>query len=607
MAGKIVRLPEDLTNKIAAGEVVERPASILKELLENSLDAGAADVTIELTGGGCRSIKIADNGEGMDNDDVPKAFERYATSKIFTFDDIYQVKSFGFRGEALPSIASISRVEIISRRKNSLTGAKITVENGKVVGSSEIGCAPGTSIFVDRIFDAVPVRKKFLKSEGTEQGYCMEVITRLALANPCVRMRVLAKGKTILSVPAARNDAERISLILGVDFIENSLPVSASFDQLRIRGFVSKPNITRSSNKQIYYYVNNRFIRDYLINHAVMTAYARIIEARRYPLAVLFLEMDPSAVDVNVHPAKMEVRFRNPRDIYSAVYQAVADVLVKTAPLTDSSSIGAKFQTRMMGPDNYQSRMEEAVRRYTVSSGTKKIFYDRSWSFEERKNGLSRSLLQPPDIAAEPDAKSQIVQKETVKYTDLHYIGQAGDVYLIFQSPAGLLLVDQHAAHERVLYEKLREQSGREAMRSQRLLIPEVINLTPKDYTFLMQERDAFSLAGVEFEPFGQQQIAIKAVPADLADISGKDLIQDMLEEFSEREIIGAIKDKLDKIYAVMACKGAVKAHQTLSPEEVSSLCRALDDAPFAATCPHGRPVFVSLSFADLEKMFKRR
>ena len=607
MSGKIVILPEDLTNKIAAGEVVERPASIVKELLENALDAGATDVTIELTSGGCGSIKIIDNGEGMDQEDVPRAFERYATSKIYEFDDIYKVKSFGFRGEALPSIASISRVEMISKKQTSLTGMKVTVENGKVIESAETGCPAGTSILVNHIFDAVPVRKKFLKSDTTEQGYCMDVITRMALAHPDVRIKVLAKGKMLMNIPATKDASEKVSLILGADFMDHCLPANGSENDIRIKGFVSKADFTRSSGKQMYYYINKRYIRDYLINHAVMTAYGRLIEARRYPSAVLFMDIPTGDVDVNVHPTKMEVRFRNPRNVYDAVYKILTGVLAETAPVSDLSSFGVStFRTRRTSSENYHSRMEEALKRYTVSSGPGKLFFDKSFV----RNNIKMNTELPFRTPYVSNHQTEITtDQDRITYANLDYIGQAGNVYLVFQSTAGIIIMDQHAAHERVLFEKLKLQADKPEQKtlSQRLLIPEILSLTLKDYAFLIQEQQAFAHAGIEIEPFGSHEVAVKTVPALLSHVSPKAMILDMLEEFSETERLATLKEKQDKIFALLACKGAVKANQRMSADEVAALCRALDDAPFSSTCPHGRPIYISFSFMDLEKMFKRR
>jgi DNA mismatch repair protein MutL len=608
LSGKIVRLPDDLTNKIAAGEVVERPASIVKELLENAIDAGASDITVELENGGCGAVKITDNGDGMDPEDAVLAFERYATSKIYQFDDIYQVKSFGFRGEALPSIASIARVEMLTRRRESLTGMKVIVENGHVIESAQTGCPPGTTIKVDHIFDAVPVRKKFLKSETTEQGNCMDVITRTALAHPDVRIKVIAKGKMLLNIPATKDVSERAALILGTDFTDHCLPVSGSHQGVTINGFVSKADFTRSSGKQIFFYVNKRFIRDYLINHAVMTAYGRLIEARRYPSAVLFLDMPTNDVDVNVHPTKIEVRFRNPRGIYDAIYKVLMGVLTESGPVLGTSSPGvSSFQRVKSGAFSYPARMEEALKRYTVSSGGNKLFFNRrdSGGSDRETEIRQQAQLDFPDMKREEISGEQ----QRIHFSDLDYIGQAGDLYLLFQSPEGLVILDQHAAHERVLFEQLKNAAGRDPQKpmGQRLLIPEVLSLTARDYAFVMQEKQAFAHAGIEIEPFGTHEVAVKTIPTLLSHVLPKVLLMDMLEEFSETERVANPTEKQDKIFALLACKGAVKAKQRLSVEEVTALCRALDATPFSSTCPHGRPTYIAFGFMDLEKMFKRR
>ena len=343
MSGRIVILPETLTNCIAAGEVVERPASIVKELLENALMRELRKLLVELEKGGS-SIRITDNGEGIVREDVPLAFARYATSKIGSFEDIYRVHSFGFRGEALPSIASISRVEMTTRQVSSPAGTRAIVEGGEVKEISDIGCPVGTSILVSRIFDPVPVRRKFLKSGMTEQGYCMDVITRLALMQPAVKIRVSVGGRLVLNIPAVPDLSERIALTLGQDFRGQLIPAAGESEGVRLQGFISRPEFTRSGAAQMYLYVNRRFVKDYLLNHAVMTAYRRLIEARRYPAVVLGLEVAPGDVDVNVHPAKMEVRFRNPRGIYALIVESLSGAI--GAGLTPGGGCGGIVRRR---------------------------------------------------------------------------------------------------------------------------------------------------------------------------------------------------------------------------------------------------------------------
>jgi DNA mismatch repair protein MutL len=316
-------MPEALSNRIAAGEVIERPASIVKELVENSLDAGATDIVVELEGGGKRSIRVVDNGRGIDRDDVALAFERHATSKIYTFEDIHRILSFGFRGEAMASIASISRIEMLTRREDSLSGTRAVVRGGKIEEIVDAGCPVGTSVRVTDIFYSTPARKKFMKGDSTEQAHCMDTVVRLALSSPGIKMRVVANGRTVLAVPGTENMTDRIALVFGDDFGKHTLKVRGERDSVILTGVISLPDRTRSNARGQYYFVNGRFIRDKLLNHAVITAYRRLIEPRRFPYVVLFIEMPTDDVDINVHPAKMEVRFQNPSDIYGLIRETL--------------------------------------------------------------------------------------------------------------------------------------------------------------------------------------------------------------------------------------------------------------------------------------------
>jgi DNA mismatch repair protein MutL len=606
LSGKIVVLPEDLTSKIAAGEVVERPASIVKELLENAIDAGATDITVHLERGGCGSIRIVDNGEGLDATDVPLAFERYATSKIYQFDDIYKVASYGFRGEALPSIASVSRVEMITRKRSSLSGTKITVEAGHVKMISEAGCPVGTSVFVSRIFDPVPVRKKFLKTDTTEQGHCMDVITKMALAHPGVRMRVTANGKDVLNIPATEDESERAALILGMDSVRNMLPVKLTKGETTISGLISRPEQTRSGTKHLYFYVNRRYVRDYLLNHAVMTAYRRLIEAKRYPSVVLFVDLPHYDVDVNVHPAKMEVRFRNPRSIYDMTVETLVSALARISPgVAMPVSAGLPDEATGQQPAGYRMRVEEALKRYTLSSGHGKLFFHQ---------GLVHSGKHHPegedfDGRDEETMNHPGVSGGSLVFSDLDYLGQVAGTYLVFSSPEGLTIVDQHAAHERVLFERIKDGSRKEGDKiiSQRLLIPEVVSLSAADFTFLLECLDIIEATGMEVEPFGGNAVVVKSMPVMLSHVQPVEMILDFLDDFSGEERRMNVQGRKDRIIAFLACKGAVKANHCLSAPEVSALCQDLDKTSFSATCPHGRPVHVSFKLKDLEKMFRRK
>jgi len=600
LPGKIVVLPHDLTNKIAAGEVIERPASILKELLENSLDAGATDIIVELGRGGCGSIRVTDNGEGIDSEDAAMAFSRFATSKIYHFDDIYKVHSFGFRGEALPSIASISRVEMFTKKRDMLAGVKVVVEAGEIKEISETGCPTGTSVYVTNIFAPVPVRRKFLKSENTEQGHCMDVISRLALSSPQLRLKVIANGREILNVPAAKDLSERLAIVLGTDFLDQMLYLSGERDGISLHGFASQPGLTRSNARHLYSFVNKRFIRDQLINHAVMASYRRLIEARRYPAVVLLIDLPPHDVDVHVHPATLEVRVRNPREVYQMIVEALTDVLGANPALTltgeDSRPPGADLSAdrrRRMG-------VEEALKRYTLTSPP--------GSYSPERSAFRRQQFPQRTELQFFQQREDIKERPGLTLTDLSYLGQVGATYLVFSAEEGMIVMDQHAAHERILFENLKKKSvkGDGYYASQRLLMPEVISLSPQDFSFIMDCLPLLEDCGFEMEPFGNDSVALKSIPALLSRLEPKRLISDFLEEFTVREGV-SVTERMEKIYAFLACKGAVKANKNLSAIEAAALCRDLEAIPYNQSCPHGRPVWVSFTLLELERIFKRR
>jgi len=623
LSNKIIILPETLTHRIAAGEVIERPASIVKELVENALDAGATELSVELEKGGTQAIRVTDNGEGIGPDDVLLAFSRHATSKITKFDDLYSVRSFGFRGEALPSIASIARVEINTRRAERSFGTRLVIDAGDLQEQSETGCPVGTSILVSSIFEPVPVRRKFLKGDMTEQGYCLDWITRLALARPEIRIRVATGGKTTLNIPAARDLSERIALTMGQDFRGQLVAASGEKNGASLHGFVSRPEFTRSNSTQIYTYVNGRFVKDSFLSHAVMTAYRRIIEPRRYPLAVIFIDVPVGEVDVNVHPTKMEVRFRSPREIYSLVVEALGNAIGVGfadggggSPTYNRGADNAGESSR----DSYNTRVEEALKRYRISSGPQKLFFGSPGNRGPApSSSLPESYATPPAIngparSSEDDSPEGAVMgnndAEAEHYfASLLYLGQVEGTYLVFAGEEGLVIIDQHAAHERVLFEKMRRQAeeAKERGAGQRLLLPEVISLPPRELSFLVESIPILADVGMEIEPFGGDSVVVKSVPAFFADADVRTMITDLLSECGGVDKNIPLLERRDRIFASLSCRGAIKANQRVNAAEVESLCRELDRFPGIATCPHGRPLKVSLSKFALEKLFKRR
>lgn len=600
MSNRIVVLSEEIANKIAAGEVVERPASIVKELVENSIDAGARDVRVELEKGGCESIAVMDNGSGIEFEDVALAFERHATSKIHNFDDIYRVASFGFRGEAMPSIASVARVELITRRHEDLAGTKAVVEGGIIKEIIPAGCSAGTQIKVTKIFANVPARRKFLKAESTERGLCLDAIARLALAHPEISFKVFAGGREIFAAPAAKDMSARIAFVMGADFSADCLPVDAQNENIRLSGFISRPEFTRSNSKNIFIFVNKRFVRDNTVSHAVLAAYRQIIEARRYPAAVLFLEMPGEGVDVNVHPAKMEVRFKDSRSIHDLVSRTISEVLA--AGDTPKGGFVYRLAPREQAPKAGFRRAAE-----NFPSGPAGLYSRQNLQQAISSDLLSRTpAAESRGVREVSETVNYSVQNEQTAFTGLRYSGQFANTYLIFTGDDGFILIDQHAAHERIVFEKLKESAG-EKIISQPLLLPEVVSLSPGQITLFAGCIDLLRQIGLEIEIFGRDAIIVKALPAILPQTQVREIISDIADQLADQNKSPDLQDRKEKILASLACRAAIKANTVLTVDEVMALSHDLEATPFNATCPHGRPIIVKFSLSEIERMFKRK
>jgi len=590
-------LSEEIANKIAAGEVVERPASIVKELLENSIDAGATDIRVELEKGGCQSIKVIDNGSGIEHDDVPLVFERHATSKIHKYEDIFNVVSFGFRGEAMPSIASIAKVELLTRRKNDLSGTKALLEAGIIKEVAPAGCPEGTQISVTEIFTNVPARRKFLKTEATEQGACLDVITRIALAHPEIRFKVSANGKEIFNTPEVSDISKRISMVMGDDFSKHCIAVDEQKENMSLSGFISRPEYTKSNSKSIYLFINKRFIRDNSVTHAVLSAYRQIIEPRRYPAAVLFLDMPPEDVDVNVHPAKLEVRFKNAHGVYELVSRII------TQSLAEAETSKGNFIYRLQPKEKKDYSYNVATIRENSPSVSSGKFSRQNLQKSINEDLLKRSLTEKTATVVE---SANIPAKEAISLSGMKYVGQFADTYLVFEGDKNLVLLDQHAAHERIILERLKKSSGGKVIR-QSLLMPEIINLTPGQITLFSDYIDLLQEIGLEIEIFGRDAVAVKAVPVTLAQIKISEIISDISDQLSDQNQTPSLQEKREKILASLACRAAIKANKVLSHEDVAALCRELEATPFNLTCPHGRPITINFSLSEIERMFKRK
>jgi DNA mismatch repair protein MutL len=585
---RITVLPEEVASKIAAGEVIERPSSIVKELLENALDAGATDITIELRCGGKELIRIVDNGSGIAPGDVPLAFERHATSKILTVDDLYDVRSFGFRGEALPSIAAVCRVEMSTRRRGDAAGTRIAVESGRILENETVGCPEGTTIAVSRIFESLPVRRKFLRQDATEQGHCLDIIVRVLLPHGAVRARVLTGSKTLLEIPRTDNLYERIVLLLGSDLRNHLVDLAEESSGMRLSGFVSRPDFTRSSTRNMFFYINGRYVRDVLLSQAVMSAYRNLLEARKYPACALFIELHPETIDVNVHPAKLEVRFRRPQDVRELLQRSLSGALSGVRPASQATQGGA--------PSPGRTGVYEALKRYSLSAGI---------AARRPMTAAARPLEDVPDFSPGQDGLFPSISggREQISFASLEYLGQVEGTYLVFSAPGVMILVDQHAAHERILYERLKQSTGGN-LEVQSLLIPEILEMNPRDFHLLIASRELLLEAGVEVEAFGENTAVVKSIPALLGQADVKALVREVLDGIADS---GLPRDeRRDRILIGMSCRGAIKANQAITADEVRHLCRDLDSIPFASNCPHGRPVFIELPAVVIERMFKR-
>ena len=599
MSARIVVLSEEIANKIAAGEVVERPASIVKEMVENSIDAGARDIRVELEKGGCASIAIIDNGSGIEYEDVALVFERHATSKIHQFEDIYRVASFGFRGEAMPSIASIARVELLTRRPEDPAGTRAVVEGGIIKEIMPAGCSVGTQIRITKIFENVPARRKFLKTEPTEQGLCLDAITRLALAHPEIRFNVLANGREIFAAPEAKDISERIAFVMGADFSDHCLAVDAEKESVRLSGFISRPEFTRSNSKNIFLFVNKRFVRDSSVSHAVLSAYRQIIEARRFPAAVLFLDLPGDEVDVNVHPAKMEVRFKDSRNIHDLVSRTIAQCLAA------GDAPKGSFVYRLAPREKTQSPTFRRPAENFPTSSAAGLYSRQNMQQAISSDLFSRSKVES-GVVRESPAGISYARQEQITFSGLCYLGQVTNTYLLFTGDNGFILIDQHAAHERIILEKLKG-SLEEKIISQPLLLPEVVSLNPGQIALFSGNIDFLQEIGMEVEIFGRDAVVVKALPAILPQMQAREIIADIADQLADQNHLPNLQERKEKILASLACRAAIKANSILNPEEVMALCRDLEATPHNATCPHGRPIIVNFSLSEIERMFKRK
>jgi len=582
--GIIKPLPDLLISQIAAGEVVERPASVLKELLENSLDAGATRIDVQLEEGGVRLIRVTDDGSGIAPEDLLPALARHATSKIGSLDDLERVASYGFRGEALASIASVARVSITSRHAAQSHAFRLRSDADSVEPAALAG---GTVIEVADLYFNTPARRKFLKTEATEFAHCDEVMRRMALARPDVAFTLSHNGSAKRRLASA-DFSRRAREIIGEEFFPHARPLDAVAGPLRLSGLAALPAYSRSGRDEQYFFVNGRFVRDKLLTHAARQAWADILHGQRHPAYVLFLELDPAGVDVNVHPAKTEVRFRDARGIHQFIFHALQRTLA--TPLSSAETA------------------ERTAPAYVPSA----------FSYA-RQSGLgvgepaARPYLEFARAAfADADAEIAVAPAPTVGQHDdtsplLGYaIAQLHGVYILAQNANGLALVDMHAAHERILYEKLKQSLDAGPPATQTLLVPLLISASEAEMATAGEQHEALARLGFAVSAAGPRQLAVRSLPALLAGGNPVDLVRSLLKDLAEHPASRLVETQRNELLATMACHGAVRAHRLLSLPEMNALLRQMEETERADQCNHGRPTWVQLSMAELDKLFMR-
>jgi len=572
---RILPLPDLLISQIAAGEVVERPASVLKELLENSIDAGAREISVQLMAGGVRSLRVADDGGGIAAADLPLALARHATSKITSLEDLEQVDSLGFRGEALASIVSVARLQITSRQQDAPHAFRI---DGQLLSVTPAALDAGTAVEVSDLYYNTPARRKFLKTEQTEFAHCDEIFRRIALARPAVALQLQHNG-TLKHRLTAGDLPQRITALLGEEFVAQARAISVDAGTLRLIGFAALPAYSRASRDAQYFYVNGRFVRDKLLSHAARQAYEDVLHGQRHPAYALFLELDPGEVDVNVHPAKIEVRFRDARAIHQFVFHAVQRALATSASHAEpirASAAGAFASNAMPAMPRFQSGLsvEQPVAAY----------------LDSMRLDNSRPATTFADAPTSP----------------LGYaLAQLHGIYILAQNAAGLVLVDMHAAHERILYEKLKN-ALEGAPATQQLLIPALLHLSAQEMATAQEQIATLRLLGFDTGAAGPQELVVRSVPELLANAPLPDLLRGLLAEFKEFPASEVITARRNELLSTMACHGAVRAHRALSVPEMNALLREMENTERSGQCNHGRPTWTQFSIADLDKLFSR-
>lgn len=578
-------LTPDVAAKIAAGEVVERPVSVVKELIENAVDAGAKTIRVEIESGGKRLIKVSDDGCGIPTDEVSVAFERHATSKLVAIEDLFSVRTLGFRGEALASVAAVSRLEMVTRPAEQTGGARVRFEDGVRQTLGSIGAPAGTVISVEDLFYNVPARLKFLKADATETGHIHRIVSHYAMAYPEIRFSLRSGKRQVFQTDGSGKLYDVLVAVWGLGAAKQMIPLEPEPGlPISVSGYVGSPSLHRGRRDQLVFFVNRRWIQDSSLGHAVTQAYHTFLPVGRYPLAVLNIELPPTEVDINVHPTKAEVKFKDPRAVFSAVQRPVRATVIEDAPLTRPvQSFGGEAEARQ------GERARDFSRSHFGGSGAGM----NRFAFEAQRTLPNEEAFPPPESVDDD------------RLPPLRVVGQIQQTYVIAEGPNGLYLIDQHAAHERILYEKLMARQAAAAIASQRLLNPLLLELTPAQSAIVQAELDALTAVGFEIEAFGGHSYRLLAVPEMLAKADPQSAFNDILAEMVEGAAPMA-RETHERIAIIVCKRASIKGGQTLSPQEMHELIALLEKSQNPRTCPHGRPTMIHLSAYQLAREFGR-
>lgn len=627
---KIKILSADVANKIAAGEVVERPASVVKELIENALDAESTSVRVEIRAGGKRLIRVSDNGTGMEREDALLALERHATSKVSRIEDLENIHTFGFRGEALASIASVSQFELQTRTADAINGTKINVDGGVFRSVEESGCSPGTHISINNLFHNIPARLKFLKTDTTEMNHIIKQVTWAALAHPNIHFSLTHNGKSIIDVRACDSNIERARLLYGKEFADNLIEFNEELPDFKLSGLLGKPDFSKSTREYQLFFMNQRPIQSRMLGAALKEAMGATIQKDRQAVAFLFLTLEPDTVDVNVHPAKIEVRFRNERTIFSGIVKMIRNVInkekfipkIQTEPTSDQKVETADKQVDTFQPTTTSQRrpiqpfstrktaqpIETTQPEITPTESTEPDTVATQPTVEVDETTIpdvevSQTVVQPPQQQIPDGAKLKLLDFEHVELK-----ANLFKTYIVAEGKDKIYFIDQHVAAERVLYERFVNQIKADGIPVQGLLLPVTVEVTPQQIGILKVHGELFSKLGFDIEEFGANTILIRAIPATLPTRTASQTITDLLDKLPEQPHTEVeIPKALDDALVTLACRSSVKAGDTLDSKEMINLIRELSEAKLPFNCPHSRPIIIEMGRDELERRFHRQ